>query len=131
MKAALDWVIANHAAYVDRSGGDVNYTRSMNEAEVPTTADIIFLCESRDGDSHMDWPINAVRWRSWARFQAPGYGSIANSYNPSMDGVGCNGSQKRIPRHLQGLVFLFADGHAKWLRQDTAWGNRLLFVAAK
>src|SRR5262249_10300882 len=62
--------------------------------------------------SHMDWPINAVRWRSADKFVAPGY----PLFNPSMDGVGCNGNAKRIPRHQEGLNFLFADGHAKWLR---------------
>jgi prepilin-type N-terminal cleavage/methylation domain-containing protein/prepilin-type processing-associated H-X9-DG protein len=33
--------------------------------------------------------------------------------------------------HNEGATYCFADGHAKWMKQDAAWNNKQLFIATK
>jgi prepilin-type processing-associated H-X9-DG protein len=91
-------------------------TRPKSLAEFIAPAELIAIAEkqSTNGDSNICWPNNVVGWRNLT----PSSATLING-NPSADGT-CsptNNSPGQIgPRHNGGSNYMFADGHAKWLK---------------
>jgi prepilin-type N-terminal cleavage/methylation domain-containing protein/prepilin-type processing-associated H-X9-DG protein len=99
----------------------------VNEAELTAPAELIAFTEKRPGhaDAHMDWPQNVVNWGPPGGPCSPG-GTIC-THDGTVPGPGNVPRCRRQPaKHNDGSNFIFADGHAKWLRlEQTVNGSGL------
>ncbi len=109
-----------NAFYSTPVGADFGFNDDTTESSIASTSEFIIAADAARPNS----PDNPSRGGLYPFDGGNITSSAADGTFPFVGGVTYNAGQAGPSvRHLGGTNFLFADGHAKWLRLERTWTN--------